>query len=154
MAIELRLFTIGSVISLILASAATTSIVHGQTIFPKAQNATNTSASPSHAPPKLVPTKPSTPRTNVPSSLSLTKQPKPHLVNIASPSMGERVLVGKDLLISGTSAGNINATSINCQVSVIVNGVRPYQRTTAAGSGGPGDYSKWNFTLVPQHATD
>ena len=153
MAIDLRLFTIGSVISLILASAATTSIVHGQTIFPKAQNATNTSASPSHAPPKLVPTKPSTPRTNVPSSLSLTKQPKPHLVNIASPSMGERVLVGKDLLISGTSAGNINATSINCQVSVNVNGIKPYQRATATGPTGAGDYSKWNFTLSPKYTS-
>src|SRR5947208_9817081 len=147
MAIELRLFTIVSVISLIPASAATTSIVHGQTIFPKAQNAaTNTSASPSHAPPKLVPTKPSTP-------LSLTKQPKPHLVNIDSRSMGERVLVGKDLLISGTSAGNINATSINCQVSVNVNGIKPYQRATATGPTGAGDYSKWNFTLSPKYTS-
>src|SRR5205823_7767963 len=144
MAIDLRLFTIGSVISLILASAATTSIVHGQTIFAKAQNAaTNSSASPSHARPKLVPTKP----------LSLTNQPKPHLVNIASPSMGERVLVGKDLLISGTSAGNINATSINCQVSVNVNGIKPYQRATATGPTGAGDYSKWNFTLSPKYTS-
>jgi len=55
---------------------------------------------------------------------------KPHMVETVSPSMGEQVLVAKALLISGTSAGNTNPASINCQVSVIVNGIMPYQRAT------------------------
>jgi hypothetical protein len=131
MAIELRLVTIGSIITLILGSAATTSIVYGQTIIPKAQNATTNPASPrSHAPP-----------------------PKPHMVEIVSPSKGEQVLVGKALLISGTSAGNTNAASINCQVSVNVNGIKPYQRATATGPNGADDYSKWNFTLSPKYTS-
>jgi len=129
MAIVPRLFTIGSIITLILASAATTSIVYGQIIIPKTKNATTNPASPpSHAPP-----------------------PKPHIVEIVSPSKGEQVLVGKALLISGTSAGNTNPASINCQVSVIVNGIKPYQRATATGPNGADDYSKWNFTLIPKY---
>ncbi len=151
MAIELHLFTIGSIIILILASAAFTSIVYGQTIFPKAQNATSP---PSYAPPTLVPTKqPSTPRSSAPSALSLTQQPKPHMVKIVSPSKGDEVLVGKDLVISGTSAGNTNVASINCQVSVNVNGIKPYQRATATGPNGADDYSKWNFTLNPKYTS-
>ena len=56
---------------------------------------------------------------------------------------------GKGLAISGTSAGN--ATS-SCQVSVIVNGIKPYQNATPTGSRGPGDYSKWSFMLTPKYA--
>ena len=130
MAIEPRLFTIGSIITLILASAATTSIVYGQTIFLKAQNTTTNPASPpSHA-----------------------ASPKAHMVKIVSPSKGEQVLVGKDLVISGTSAGNTDAASINCQVSVNVNGIKPYQRATATGPNAD-DYSKWNFTLSPKYTS-
>jgi hypothetical protein len=131
MALEPRLFTIGSIITLILASAASTSIVYGQTIIPKAQNVPSNPASPpSHAAPA-----------------------KPHMVEIVSPGKGEQVLVGKALLISGTSAGNTNAVSINCQVSVIVNGIKPYQRATATGLKGSDDYSKWNFTLIPNYTS-
>jgi hypothetical protein len=158
MAIEPRLFTVGSIITLILASTATTSIVYGQIPVPKAQNATTNPTSPSpHGLTTLVPTKqqkqPSTPRTIVPSTLSLTLQPKPSMVKILSPSKGEQVLVGKDLVISGTSAGNTNPASINCQVSVNVNGIKPYQRATATGPNGSDDYSKWNFTLIPKYTS-
>jgi hypothetical protein len=131
MATELHLITIASIITLILASAATTSIVYGETIIPKAQNApTNLTSSPSHAPPH-----------------------KPHMVEIVSPSKDEQVLVGKAPLISGTSAGNTNAVSVNCQVSVNVNGIKPYQRATATGPKGSDDYSKWNFTLSPKYTS-
>jgi hypothetical protein len=75
------------------------------------------------------------------------------VVEIVSPSKGEQVLVGKALLISGTSAGNFNSTSINCQVSVNVNGIKPYQRVSATGPTESGDYSKWNFTLSPKYTS-
>ncbi|MDQ6864082.1 MAG: hypothetical protein M3044_09680 [Thermoproteota archaeon] len=75
------------------------------------------------------------------------------MVGIVSPSKSEQVLVGKALLISGTSAGNTNAVSINCQVSVNVNGIKPYQRATATGPKGSDDYSKWNFTLSPKYTS-
>ena len=63
-------------------------------------------------------------------------------IKITSPTRGQQLPVGKDLTISGTSIAN--ATS-NCQVSVIVNNVKPYQNATATGPGGATDYSKWNI---------
>jgi hypothetical protein len=68
------------------------------------------------------------------------------MVRIVSPSNGEQVLVGKPLLIFGTSVGN-------CKVSVSLNGIKPYQRVIATGPSGSGDYSKWNFTLSPKYAS-
>jgi hypothetical protein len=154
MRIQLPLFTVASVITLILAPAATTSIAYGQTIFPKVQNATNTTSPASHTPLAAKPQKqPLTPRTTTTSTLSLTRHPKPHIVNVVSPTTGEQVLVGKALVIFGTSAGNSNPTAINCQVSVNVNGIKPYQRATATGPNGSGDYSKWNFTIIPKYTS-
>src|SRR5918912_2184054 len=72
-------------------------------------------------------------------------------IKITSPTRGQQVPVGKDLTVSGTSADN--AASNDCKVSVIVNKVRPYQNTTAAGTGGAADYSKWNFVLTSKYTT-
>src|SRR5439155_22353839 len=76
----------------------------------------------------------------------------PKAVKIISPAKGQQIPVGKDLTISGTSIDN--ATS-NCQVSLSVNRVRPYQPATAAGTvgAGAGDYSKWNFVLTSNYTT-
>ena len=76
-------------------------------------------------------------------------QQRLHEVKITSPTKGQQVQAGKGLAISGTSGGN--ATS-GCQVSVIVNGIKPYQNATPTGSSGPGDYSKWSFMLTPKYA--
>jgi hypothetical protein len=56
-------------------------------------------------------------------------------------------------MISGISAGNSNSTAINCLVSVIVNGIKPYQPANGTGPTGFGDYSRWNFTLTPKYTT-
>ena len=82
-----------------------------------------------------------------PSSSSIQRISK---VKITSPTRGQQVPVGKDLTVSGTSIDN--ATS-NCQVSVIVNNVKPYQNTTAAGAGGAADYSKWKFDITSKYTT-
>ena len=70
-------------------------------------------------------------------------------VKITSPIKNQRIPVGS-LTISGTSTHN---TTSDCQVSVIVNNVKPYQNATAIGSGGNNDYSKWNFNLAPTYTT-
>ena len=75
-------------------------------------------------------------------SPSSTPSPKLHAIKIIAPTKGQQIPASKDLTISGTSIDN--ATS-NCQVSIIVNYVKPYQQATAAGTGGTNDYSKWNF---------
>jgi hypothetical protein len=91
------------------------------------------------------------PQTQAQSSSSTTSPPKLHAVKIISPIKGQQIPVGKDLTIAGTSIDN--ATS-NCQVSVIVNHIRPYRPATAAGTGGgANDYSKWNFVLTPNYTT-
>ena len=122
----------GAIILLLFSSTVLTNLVSGQ-VFPKSQ-------APAHIG-----------SNNSISTLSLTKQPKAHKVKIISPTKGEKVPVGKNLVISGTSVGNSNSTSINCQVSVIVNGIKPYRPATASGPGGSGDYSKWSFMLAPNY---
>jgi hypothetical protein len=72
-------------------------------------------------------------------------------VNITSPTKGQQVPLGKDLIILGTSIGN--ASTSNCQVIVGINGIKPYPSATGTGPGGPKDYSKWSFTLTPKYAT-
>jgi hypothetical protein len=90
-----------------------------------------------------------TPAQSSPSS-SPSSPNKLHAVKIISPTKGQQLPVAKNLTISGTSIDN--ATS-NCQVSMSVNHVRPYQPVTAAGTGGANDYSKWNFVLTSKYTT-
>ncbi|HET7148875.1 MAG TPA: hypothetical protein VFI73_10300 [Candidatus Nitrosopolaris sp.] len=75
---------------------------------------------------------------------------KIHGVKITSPTKAQQVATGKNLVVSGTSADN---TTSDCNVSVIVNGVKPYRLVSANGSAGAKDYSKWNFTLTPVYTS-
>lgn len=73
---------------------------------------------------------------------------KIHVVKITSPAGGQQVAAGKNLIVSGTSVDN---TTSDCNVSVIVNGVKPYRLASANADTGHKDYSKWNFTLTPAY---
>jgi hypothetical protein len=84
------------------------------------------------------------------SSASALSQKQTSLgVKITNPARGQQVAIGKNLTLSGTSS--YNATS-NCGVFVIVDGVRPYQKTTPIGQTGGNDYSKWKYTFTPAYA--
>jgi hypothetical protein len=84
------------------------------------------------------------------SSVSALPQQQTSLgVKITNPAKGQQVAIGKNLTLSGTSS--YNATS-NCGVFVIVDGVRPYQKTTPIGQTGENDYSKWKYTFTPAYA--
>lgn len=62
-------------------------------------------------------------------------------VNITSPERGKTIPVNSSLTVSGKSTDN--PFDEICQVSVIVNSVKPYQPATANGSiGQASDYSK------------
>jgi hypothetical protein len=70
-------------------------------------------------------------------------------VKITDPARGQQVAVGKNLTLSGTSS--YNATS-NCKVFIIVDGVRPYQKTIPTERAGGSDYSKWKYIFTPTYA--
>jgi hypothetical protein len=70
-------------------------------------------------------------------------------VKITSPVKGQKVPVG-NILISGVSSSNLTN---HCIVSVIINGIRPYQQVTSTGMNGPMDYSKWTFIATPEYTT-
>jgi hypothetical protein len=89
----------------------------------------------------------------VPSSSS-SSIPKSHTVKITSPAKGQQVPIGKDLVVSGITGDTTSSTTTShCQVSVIANGVKPYQPATGTGPGGVADYSKWNFVLTSKYTT-
>ena len=92
--------------------------------------------------------KPDTSGINNSNTTTSRSQQQPHGVRITSPTKGQQMQVGQDLVIAGTSAGN---AASSCQVSVIVNGIKPYQNATPTGSREPGDYSKWSFMLTPKY---
>jgi hypothetical protein len=84
------------------------------------------------------------------SSVSALPQQQTSLgVKITDPAKGQQVVIGKNLTLSGTSS--YNATS-NCGVFVIVDGVRPYQKTVPIGQAGGSDYSKCKYTFTPAYA--
>src|SRR5215472_1964461 len=70
-------------------------------------------------------------------------------VKITDPAEGNQVAIGKNLTLLGTS--NYSPTS-NCGVFIIVDGIKPYQKTTPVGQAGGNDYSKWKYTLTPAYA--
>jgi PKD domain len=78
----------------------------------------------------------------------LPHAPPPEIgVKITSPTTGQSVPAGEDqqLHIAGTSTDD---STSNCKVTVIVNGIKPYQPVTANGSSGINDdYSTWNYLL-------
>ena len=41
--------------------------------------------------------------------------------------------------------------SKDCSVSVLLNGVKPYQKTIATGNNGASDYSTWKYKLDPSY---
>lgn len=75
---------------------------------------------------------------------------KSYAITITSPTKGQQVPVGKNLTIQGTSIAN---AASNCKVSVIVNGLKPYQQATGTGPGGKTDYTRWSFVLNSKYTT-
>jgi hypothetical protein len=85
------------------------------------------------------------------SSLPSLVQTKLHLIKITSPTKGQQIPAGSNLMVAGTAIDNATMTS-DCKVSVIVNGIKPYQKAAPTGHGGPSDYSTWNYVLTAAYA--
>ena len=81
-----------------------------------------------------------------------TKTPvKAHGVKITSPSKGQKVQINNDKGFTVTGISIDNTTS-DCQVSVILNNIKPYQKAKGTGPGGLNDYSNWTFTATSAHS--
>jgi hypothetical protein len=84
------------------------------------------------------------PHPNLPTS----KIPLSHgmALKIVSPVKGQHIPTGTNLTVTGTSSDN---SSTNCQISVLLNDLKPYQKTTPTGksSSGGEDYSSWRYVL-------
>ncbi len=95
----------------------------------------------------------STNNTNSTDSLqNATKTPNPlPQVKIISHTKSQKVPEGT-LSINGVSSDDLAST---CDVYVILNGIKPYQRVTPTGESGSingtKDYSLWKFTFLPTY---
>lgn len=70
-------------------------------------------------------------------------------IKILSPHSGQAVpVINTNLIVSGTSSYD---RSKDCRVSVLLNGIKPYQQTIATGNNGVGDYSTWRYKLDPSY---
>jgi hypothetical protein len=81
----------------------------------------------------------------VPPTTTQSNQPT---VKITMPKSGESVPTSGNLTILGTSS---DTGTSSCQISVIVNDVKPYQTAVATGNGGASDYSQWKYTVTPNY---
>lgn len=73
-------------------------------------------------------------------------------VKITSHAKGQEVPQG-NLSINGVSSDNWDST---CDVYVVLNGIKPYQRVAPIGESSSGgglvrDYSQWNFAFLPTY---
>jgi len=85
----------------------------------------------------------------LPDQQQLKSTGKPLVVKITDPIKGQQIAVGKHLTLSGIAKYNLTA---NCQVSVIVDSMRPYQKTIPIGQIGVSNYSQWKYALSPTYA--
>lgn len=76
-------------------------------------------------------------------------QIKLHMVKITFPTKGRQIPIHSNLTVTGISV--VNRTSTDCQVAVILNGIKPYQKAVPTGHGGADDYSTWNYKLTPTY---
>jgi hypothetical protein len=132
----LPLFSFGTIILLLSTMFAHTipTTAYAQ-LFPKAETSNNGN----------------TAKTLQSSSLPSSVQTTLHVIKITSPTKGQRIPAGSNLTIGGTAIDN-GTTSPDCKVSVIVNGIKPYQQVVPTGHGRANDYSTWNYMLTPAYS--
>lgn len=77
--------------------------------------------------------------------IRITSPTRDEVVPVTGNSTNDGINNNSLLTVSGTSTDNANSP---CEVSVILNDIRPYQPAVPIGTSGKQDYSKWNFTLT------
>jgi hypothetical protein len=86
-------------------------------------------------------------------SIRITSPERDQLIPVSTNPKNQSTDIGTStndtLIISGTASDDSESP---CNVSVIVNEVRPYQPATPKGTSGNGDYSNWEFHLTPDYS--
>ena len=86
-------------------------------------------------------------------SSSLSSSTNLPSVKITSPHKAQQLPITGDVIVLGTaSPPAVDKTNTGCAVSVLLNGVKPYQKALATGHGGTTDYSSWRYVLTPNYA--
>ena len=74
-------------------------------------------------------------------------------VKITFPHKGQQFRVGSNIFVSGISSPPPGVSHTSCTVSVLLNDVKPYQKTVALGHGGKDDYSVWHYNITHKYAS-
>src|SRR5215831_229264 len=90
--------------------------------------------------------------TNVSYAVPLSPTSQLPAIKITSPHKSQQIRVGSNILVSGISSPPSGIPHTGCTVSVLLNGVKPYQKTVAMGPGGINDYSVWHYNITPKYA--
>jgi hypothetical protein len=91
--------------------------------------------------------------TNVSYAVPLSPTSQLPAVKITFPHKSQQIRVGSNIMVSGISSPPSGVLHKGCTVSVLLNDVKPYQKTVALGDGGKGDYSVWNYNITPKYAS-
>src|SRR5215469_7741259 len=90
--------------------------------------------------------------TSIITNFAAAQQSKSVGIKITSPIKGQLILIpDNDLKISGIAVHN---ASLTCNVYIIVNDIKPYQKAIPTGGHNDiKDYSTWIYNLVPSYTT-
>jgi hypothetical protein len=91
--------------------------------------------------------------TNVSYAVPLSPTTQLPAIKITSPHKSQQIRVGSNILVSGISSPPPGVSHTGCTVSVLLNDVKPYQKTVAMGHGGKGDYSVWHYNIIHKYAS-
>jgi hypothetical protein len=91
--------------------------------------------------------------TNVSYAVPLSPTSQLPAIKITSPHKSQQIRVGSNILVSGISSPPPGISHTSCTVSVLLNDVKPYQKTVAMGHGGKGDYSVWHYNITHKYAS-
>ena len=91
--------------------------------------------------------------TNVSYAVPLSPTTQLPAIKITSPHKSQQIRVGSNILVSGISSPPPGISHTGCTVSVLLNGVKPYQKAVAMGHGGKGDYSVWHYNITHKYAS-
>jgi hypothetical protein len=91
--------------------------------------------------------------TNVSYAVPLSPTSQLPAVKISFPHKRQQIGFSSNILVSGISSPPPGVSHTGCTVSVLLNDVKPYQKTVALGHGGKGDYSVWHYNITPKYAS-